>query len=193
MNPITHFLASWSLGDAGGARERDLSLVSWCGVMPDLDGLGAIVDETNRILGRPDTWYFGEYHHIWLHGLPGAIAIPLVMSRFAVRKARTFILGFTAVHLHILCDIVGSRGPEPEDIWPIHYLAPFTNRGTIQWPGQWALNAWPNVLFTALLLAYVFHRAVVAGYSPVGVFNAGADRTFVETVRARWARVRQTS
>ena len=192
MNPITHFLASWSLGDAGGTRQRDLSLVTWSGVMPDLDGLGAIVDEANRMFGRPDTWYFDAYHHVWLHGLPGAVAIPLVMSRFAEQKARTFVLGFAAVHLHLLCDLVGSRGPDAGDVWPIHYLAPFSMRGTVLWPGQWALNAWPNVLLTALLLAYVFHRAVVAGYSPVGVFHAGADRTFVETVRARWARLRES-
>lgn len=38
MSPITHFLASWTLAD----------------------GLGVLVDAANKVLGRPDSWYFGE-------------------------------------------------------------------------------------------------------------------------------------
>jgi hypothetical protein len=97
-----------------------------------------------------------------------------------------FVVGAVAVHLHFLCDILGSRGPGADDIWPLHYLAPFSERWTVQWSGQWPLNAGPNIAFTVLLIAYAFHRGINAGYSPVGVFSEGADRVFVQAVQARW-------
>jgi hypothetical protein len=190
MSPITHFLASWTLADVGGLRRRDQALVAWSGVLPDADGLGVVVDGANRLLGRPDSWLFGEYHHGLLHGLLGSIAIPALLSYFAARRARVFVLGLVAVHLHLLSDLVGSRGPGIGDVWPIRYLAPFSDRLSFQWAGQWPLNGWPNILFTVLLLAYAFGRAIVSGYSPVGVFSRGADHVFVTTVQRRWLALR---
>lgn len=186
MNPITHVLASWTLADAAGLDERDRSLATWCGVLPDADGLGAVVDRVNELLSRPGTWYYDEYHHGLAHGLLAAIVIPAALCIFAKRRVRMFVVGVLAVHLHYLCDLVGSRGPTADDVWPLKYLAPFSDRWTVQWSGQWALNAWPNVAFTVLLLAYAFARAVRSGRSPVGLFSARADRVFVETVRNRW-------
>jgi LexA-binding, inner membrane-associated putative hydrolase len=190
MSPITHFLASWSLADVTGLRGRDQALVTWCGVAPDLDGLGVVVDLANSALGRPESWHYGRFHHALLHGLPAAIAIPLMLALFATNRLRMFLVGVAAVHLHFLCDIVGSRGPGVGDVWPLAYLAPFSQRSTVQWAGQWPLNAWPNIAFTLVLIAYAFHRAVEAGYSPVGVFSKRADRAFVETVQARWRALR---
>lgn len=189
MNPVTHLLASWSVAGAARQRDRDLALATWCGVLPDIDGLGVVVDEFNELTGRPESWYFGEYHHALLHGLFGATVISLSLSLFARRRLRTFLVGFGVAHLHFLCDVVGSRGPDADDIWPIRYLAPFSERLTIRWSGQWALNAWPNILLTAVLLAFVFYRAAGDGYSPVGMFSVRADHIFVETVRARWRRL----
>ena len=186
MSPITHFLASWTLGDTLRLRRCDLALATWCGILPDADGLGALVDGANRLLGRPDSWYYGQYHHTLLHGLPAALALPIVLSFFATRRARMVVVGFVAAHVHFLCDIVGSRGPGADDLWPLPYLAPLSERWTIQWSGQWPLNAWPNVVFTVLLLGYAFVRAINSGYSPVGVFSARFDRIFVTTVRHRW-------
>jgi hypothetical protein len=153
--------------------------VTWCGVLPDADGLGLLVDGANRLLGRPGSWYYGEYHHALLHGL------------FAAHRLRMFVVGLLAAHLHFLCDIVGSRGPGPDDLWPLPYLAPFSERWTVQWAGQWPLNAWPNVVLTLALIAYAFFRASRSGYSPVGLISANADRVFVETVRARSRRAKR--
>ena len=186
MSPITHFLASWSLADALRLRARDLALATWCGVLPDADGLGALADAVNRLLGRPDSWYYGQYHHALFHNLFAAVAIPLVLSIFAVNRLRFFVLGLFGVHLHFLCDVIGSRGPGADDIWPLPYFAPFSERATIQWPGQWPLNAWPNIVFTALLIFYVLFGSVRSGYSPVGIFSTRADRAFVRAVRNRW-------
>src|SRR4051812_43952707 len=104
-----------------------------------------------------------------------------------------YVMGFAAVHLHLLCDFVGSRGPSPEDIWPIAYFAPFSNFGTIRWAHQWPLDAWPNFAFTVVLVGYVFVRAARSGYSPVAMFSSGAERVFVETVQNRWRRIRQAA
>jgi hypothetical protein len=186
MSPITHFFASWSLADMSRLRARDLTLATLCGVLPDADGLGVLVDGANRVLGRPDSWWYGHYHHAVLHGLPAAIAIPLALSFFAVNRVRMFVVGLVAVHLHLLCDVVGSRGPGADDIWPLPYLAPFSDRLAIHWSSQWPLNAWPNIIFTLSLLEFALFRAIVSGYSPVAVFNAGADRAFIKTIRNRW-------
>jgi hypothetical protein len=102
-----------------------------------------------------------------------------------------FAVGVLAAHLHLLCDIAGSRGSGAEDLWPLPYLAPFSQRLAIQWSGQWPLDGWPNMLFTLLLIAFAFFRAIDAGYSPVGVFGAEADRVFVEAVLNRWRMLRR--
>lgn len=191
MSPITHFLASWTTGDMARLRNRDVALATWCGMLPDADGLGLVVDIANRVMGRPGHWYYGQYHHAVLHGLFGALVIPLALCVLATNRLRLFVVGFFAVHLHLLCDAVGSRGPGAEDFWPIPYLAPFSRHWTIQWAGQWPLDAWPNFGLTVVLLFYVFARAIRSGYSPVGMFSARADRVFAYTVKNRWRAVRR--
>jgi LexA-binding, inner membrane-associated putative hydrolase len=191
MTPITHFLASWSMADTLRLRARDLTLATFCGILPDADGLGVVVDGANRVLGRPDSWYYAQYHHAILHGLPAAVAIPLALSLFAARRVRMFVVGMVVVHLHFLCDVVGSRGPGADDIWPLPYLAPFSDRLTIHWSGQWPLDAWPNIVFTVFLLVFALFRAIDSGYSPVGVFNSAAERAFITTVRRRWNQIRR--
>ena len=193
MTPVTHFLASWAVADTLGLRTRDLTLATLCGILPDADGLGLLVDGVDRVLGRPDSWYYGQYHHALLHGLPAAVAIPLALSFFAVRRVRLFVIGLVVAHVHFLCDVVGSRGPGADDIWPLPYLAPLSDRLTMHWSGQWPLNAWPNIVFTLFLIGFAFFRAIVSGYSPVGVFSTGADRAFVKTVRNRWRTFRPGS
>jgi LexA-binding, inner membrane-associated putative hydrolase len=190
VSPITHFLASWTASDLGGFRKRDLALAAWCGVLPDLDGFGVVLDGANHLLGRPDSWYYGQFHHVLLHGLPGAILIAFVMCLFAADRMRVFACGFVMVHLHLFCDLIGARGPGVDDIWPISYLAPFSDRWTLSWSGQWALNAWPNILLTIGLIVYAFVRAAWSRYSPVGAFSGRADRVFVDAVGDRWRRIR---
>jgi len=190
MTPITHGLASWVVADTGRTGDRDRAIVTWSGLLPDADGLGVVLDAMNRLLGRPETWYYGLYHHSLLHGLFGSLLIPAGLCVFAANRLRAFLLGCLAIHLHLVCDLVGSRGPALEDVWPIAYLAPFSSRSTISWAGQWPLNGWPNIAFTIALMGYVFARAVRSGYSFVGVFSARADRAFVETVRHRWQVIR---
>lgn len=186
MNPITHLLASWSLAEASDLDLEDRNLVAWCGVLPDLDGLGAIVDLGNRVLGRPESFWYGQFHHSLLHGLFGAVLISTILATGASRRGRVFLVGFGVVHFHLLCDLVGSRGPDSADIWPISYASPFSERLGVSWSGQWALNAWPNIVFTVALLSFAFYRAVTVSRSPVSLFSRKGNDVFVGTVRARW-------
>ena len=97
----------------------------------------------------------------------------------------TALLVFLSFHLHLLCDIIGARGPDG-DQWPIPYLEPFSSLPRLIWSGQWALNAWPNMLITAVLIALAVRWAWQRGYSPLEMVSARADAVFVETLRRRF-------
>ena len=185
MNPITHLLIGWELGSLMTSSPRERVAIAWASVAVDADGLGALVDMGNRILGRPETSWFGAYHHVLFHGLFGALLAAGVAAAVCRRRALAAAGAFVAVHLHLLCDLVGSRGPTPGEIWPIRYLAPFSDALTVSWQGQWPLNGWPNVLITVVLLAVVFVQAARKGVSPVSLFSRRADAAFVAAVRRR--------
>jgi hypothetical protein len=121
-----------------------------------------------------------------LHGLPGALFLALSASFLAFRRLHVFLCSLAIIHLHLLCDLIGSRGPDPYDIWPIYYLAPFSEELTLQWQGQWALDAWPNMVVTGLLIAYVLYRTVAFGRSPVSMFSMKVNIAVTETLRKRW-------
>jgi inner membrane protein len=186
VSPITHFLLGWSAADSLALPRRDLALVAVAGIAPDLDGLVVLVDLGARALGRPDPYLFGQYHHMLTHGLAAALLFAALAGALAVRRRQTALLAFAAVHLHLLCDLVGSRGPDPEDTWPVPYLAPFSERLTLAWSGQWRLDAWPNLLLTVALLALTLHRAWSRGYSPVGLLSTRADAALVAALRGRF-------
>jgi hypothetical protein len=98
------------------------------------------------------------------------------------------VLSLLIFHLHLLCDLVGSGGPGLDAAWPIHYLGPFSNTLTIQWSGQWQLNAWPNVALTLVLLAITFRRIILIRTSPTSLFGHRFDRAFVSTIQAWYGR-----
>ncbi len=186
MNPITHLLASWSLAEVSGLQTRDRAVVTWVGIAPDLDGLGLVPDLIARSVDLADPALYGRFHHLLLHGLFGAVLLSAVGASLSRRKVSAFLWGFAAVHLHVVCDLVGSRGPTRDDIWSIPYLGPFSNALTLTWSGQWPLNAWPNIAFTLALIAFVFVRTVAADRSPISLFSSRAHQAFVLTVKHRW-------
>jgi len=185
VNPETHLLASWVIGAKTTDNARDCRLVTLAGILPDVDGLGLIVDAANRAFGGKKTFYYFQYHHYLLHGAFGGILITLLVTCFARRKLRVALLALLVFHLHLLCDLVGSRGPDPVDLWPIFYLGPFSKDPMWIWKGQWPLDAWPNRLLTVGLFAWALWLAVPRGYSFVGVFSRRLDKIFVEVLR-KW-------
>ena len=52
--------------------------------------------------------------------------------------------------------------------------------------GPVGLNAWPNLLFTLLLLALTCFFAWQRGYSPLELVSTRADQRFVEALQGRF-------
>lgn len=191
MTPITHFLASWAIAEAGNLEERDKKWVTWAGVLPDLDALGMIPDAMASRFYHVDLGLFAQYHRVLLHGIWGALLISALMVFSACRRKITFFWCIVVIHFHFLCDFLGSRGPGPEDVWPIPYLGPISDALTFSWPGQWPINGWPNVVFTLLLIIFVFFRAVTHGHSPVSLFSIRIHEQFVQAVQTRVAQTKK--
>jgi len=200
MSPVTHFFAGWLLasvsptGRPTALTRREKALVVAAAVAPDIDGLGIIPELLTRNTSHPLLW-FSEYHHS-LHTLAFAtfctlaayiIAGPLVGCTFgpAIQGRRspshprlTALLVFVSFHLHLLCDLIGARGPDG-DQWPIPYLKPFSNAVQLAWHGQWALNAWQNFAITGLFLAATFWIAWKYGSSPLELVSTECNGKFI--------------
>lgn len=190
MSPVTHLFASWLVAAGTTDNLRDRRLVALSGLAPDLDGLGIVVDFARQAArGGQDYFYYQKFHHTLLHGILGAVMVGVLLCFFAERRWRVMVLCFVVVHLHLLCDLVGSRGPAIEDNWPIHYLMPFTREWTLSWSHQWALNAWPNRVISIVLMAVCLCVPLRCGDSVVGVFNRRADQLFVSVLRGWWGRL----
>ena len=96
----------------------------------------------------------------------------------------TASLVFISFHLHLMCDLIGARGPDG-DQWPIPYLKPFSNAVQLAWHGQWALNAWQNFAITGVFLLATFWIAWKYGSSPVELVSERGNVRFARTVQ-RW-------
>lgn len=173
------------IGAKGTDNQRDCRLVALAGILPDADGLGLLMDWAARALGWKKTFFYEHYHHFLLHGAFGAILITGFLVLFARSRWRVALLCLTVFHLHLLCDFVGSRGPDPVDLWPIFYLGPFSKEWMWIWKGQLPLDAWPNRLLTLAFFAWALWLAVQLGYSFVGVFSRRLDHVFVGVLR-KW-------
>lgn len=183
MSPATHFLTGWVLACVTLNNRKDRTIVTLAAVAPDLDGLGAIPDLLTRHSAHP-TDLFGQYHHS-LHNLGFVLLVAAFAWGLSQQRWRTAALALIALHLHLLEDLVGSRGPDAYQ-WPIPYLAPFSRALQLSWEGQWALNGWQNILITTALLMITLYVAWDCGYSPVEVFSARSDAKFIETVQRRF-------
>jgi len=207
MSPVTHFFAGWMLasvfpaGSPTTLTRREKALVVAAAVAPDLDGIGIVPELLTRNTSHPLLW-FSQYHHS-LHTLAFAlvctlaaylIAGPLANFTFGpsikgrllpTRPWLTAFLVFVSFHLHLLCDLVGARGPDG-DQWPIPYLKPFSKAVQLTWHGQWALNAWQNFVITGLMLAATLSLAWKRGNSPIELISATANRSFTQALRNRF-------
>jgi inner membrane protein len=188
VSPLTHFVGSWLIAAATTDNARDRKLVTLAGVLPDVDGLGIFVDMARSAYSGQDTFYYYQnYHHYLTHGWPAAIAFTALLTCFARRHLRTAILCLLVFHLHLLCDLIGSRGPTPADIWPIYYGEPLFHRPVFLWHGQWSLDGWQNQILFAVLLLTELWLATRRGYSFVEIFNRKLDKIFVEVLQ-KWKR-----
>jgi inner membrane protein len=185
MSPVTHFLTGWVLANTAAFSRKDRALITLAGVIPDVDGLGAVADLLTRHSQHPLDW-FARYHHS-LHNLGFALLAAGAAYALATQRGKTAAFAFLSFHLHLLEDVLGARGPDGYQ-WPIPYLSPFSRAAQITWHGQWALNAWPNFAITIALLLVTLYLARVRGYSPLEMVSLRADTSFVETLRRRFPR-----
>jgi hypothetical protein len=183
MHPITHFLVGWTVASAASLERRDRMVVTGASVIADIDGLGVLAELLTFHTDHPLNWY-SEYHHALTHNVGFAILVGIGALFLARQRTITFFLSMVSFHLHLLGDLVGSRGPDGYQ-WPIPYLFPFSDAWKFTWAGQWELNAWPNFMITILLLGYTFYLAWRRGYSPIEIFSISADHSFVAALRKK--------
>ena len=150
---------------------------------PDIDGFGLVVELATRDTETPLLWW-SRFHHALAHNLLFAVVVGL-LGWLLVRRVVVGLLMFVNAHLHFLGDLIGARGPDGAQ-WPIPYLWPFSRLPELTVPWQWALNAWPNVLITVLLLVHFFWLAWARGISPIEFLSQAANRAFVDTLRSRF-------
>jgi hypothetical protein len=182
VNPATHGLVGWAVANTTPLGRRDRAIVTIAGVAPDVDGLGILVDFA-RNDGQLDWWW--ALHHPLAHNLTAALLYAAIAFGLASRRLATATLAFVAYHLHLLGDLVGSRAPDGYP-YPIPYLNPWNDAVQLTWSGQWGLNAWPNVLITAGLLAWTFRFAWRRGRSPLEIVSPRADGAFTRALRRRF-------
>lgn len=185
MSPVTHFLMGWAVASSvPSLTKRERAFVTWASVIPDLDGLGLVVELATRHRHHPLNWW-SDYHHILCHNLGFALLVCAVTAAFVRQRSKTVLLVFISFHLHLLGDLIGARGPNGEQ-WPIPYLLPFSNHVQLTWSGQWALNAWPNMLITGCLIGVTILVAIRRGSSPLEMFSAKANSVFISALRNRF-------
>ena len=186
--PSHSLFHGWVFANCFDLERRDRALVTLACVAPDIDGLGIIPELLTRNSAHPLLW-FSLYHHS-LHNLAFALVISLLAFALAAQKWKTGLLALLSFHIHLLEDVLGSRGPDGYQ-WPIPYLAPFSSSLQLVWRGQWGLNAWPNIAITIVLLLITLWLAWRRGFSPLEMVSARADSALVIALRQRYPSTRK--
>jgi hypothetical protein len=184
MNPASHFLLSWTIANTADIPRRDRVLVTLSGVIPDIDGVGIIAELLTENTSVPLVWY-SKYHHVLGHNLGLGLILVVTVFLLSIKRWVSAVLALLAFHLHLLGDLVGSRGPDGYQ-WPIPYFLPFSTDWALTWKGQWELNAWPNILITLLILGITLFLAWKRGHSPLEMISLKADTALVAGLRNRF-------
>ena len=184
MSPITHLLISWSVANISKINRRERALVTLAGVVPDIDGAGLIIDVFSHGSDQPlQLW--SMYHHILGHNIGFGLFLVIVTFALSTRRWATSLLVFMSFHLHLLCDLLGSKGPDGYQ-WPIPYLFPFSDAWQWTWAYQWQLNAWPNFAITIFTILLILFFSWKNGLSPLEIVSLKANRSFVDALRHRF-------
>ena len=131
MSPVSHLLISWVVADAAGLTRRDRTLVALAGLVPVFDGVGIVVEILTEKTTAPLLWW-SKYHHVLGHNIGFGLVLLVAVTLLSLRKWKTAFFAFLVFHLHLFCDLIGSRGPEGYQ-WPIPYFFPFSDKWQFTW------------------------------------------------------------
>lgn len=178
-----HLLLSWLGAAALLHNRRERILVAYSGLASDLDGFGWLYDQFNN-----STNLYLAFHHKAGHGIFAAIIFAVAVGWLArCQRLKAALCAFAAVHLHILCDLVGSQGADGFQ-WPIYYFYPFFPDVEITLDLQWDINAWQNrlILFLAMCTAvWYFYSRKVCFFEVFGVDFERAAINLLATAKRR--------
>jgi inner membrane protein len=183
VSPVTHFLSGWVLANCAQLNRKDRAIVTLACVVPDIDGLGIIPELLTRNTAHPLLW-FTLFHHS-LHNFGFALVVTVIAATLANERWKTSLLAFLSFHVHLIEDVLGSRGPDGYQ-WPIPYLAPFSQSVQLSWQGEWRLDAWQNIVITVALVLLTCWLGRRRGFSPLEMISEKADKAFVHALRQRF-------
>jgi inner membrane protein len=187
MNPVTHCLMGWTWANVGPLSRQQRTAITFASVIPDVDGLGIVVDWATAGSDHPTSLY-AAYHHVVGHNLLAAVIVAAACGCVAgPRRAFAAASALVSFHLHLLADLAGSRGPDGSQ-WEIVYGWPFSWAWQWRVSWQWELNAWPNVAITLVLVGATLYLGWRRGFSLVGIFSTQADAAVVAALRSRFPR-----
>lgn len=191
MSPATHFLVGWSVATSCNLKIKDRACIAIAGIAADIDGLGFLLDLLRPNAGVPME-FWSKYHHVFGHNIGFGLFVAIAVFALSSRRWLVSLLAMISFHLHLICDLLGSRGPDGYQ-WPIPYLLPFSDIWQWTWAGQWELNAWPNFLITGIFGWHMFYVAWKQGISPLEIISQKANSSFVDTLRRRFGMPKKRS
>ncbi len=184
MSPVTHFLISWSVANISKVSKKERAVITVAGIIPDIDGAGIIFDflRSSREL-HLELWT--RYHHVLGHNIGFGIFLMLTAFALSTRRITVSFLVMISFHLHLICDLLGSRGPDGYQ-WPSSYLLPFSDIWQWQWAGQWDFNSWQNFVITGAAALHMFYIAWKNEVSPAEFISSRANTSVVNALRKRF-------
>lgn len=170
MAPQQHLIISWVLSNLNYENKRDRIVATLCGIFPDFDGLGLIIDKITGDQGYP---YYFSWHRKFGHSLfilPAVIIIAFLICGRRIKPAAVAALTFI---IHIFFDVTGSAGPDGS-IWPIYLFWPFSDyEASVPW--QWPLNDWKNSAITAVFIFMMIAIVIKKRRSFLELFSTRFD------------------
>ncbi len=177
MAPQQHLVISWVLANLNYERKRDRVVAVLAGVLPDIDGLGAVVDYINK-----DPYYYNylKWHRTFGHSIFTLLFIMVVTFLICGRRIRPVIVASSVWLTHMFFDLTGSAGPDGS-IWTLIPFWPLSEH-EISFSWQWALNGWQNVAITAVFVIIMIIIATKKKRSLIEIFSSKFDSYAINVV-----------
>ncbi|MHC4215459.1 MAG: metal-dependent hydrolase [Planctomycetota bacterium] len=170
MVPQQHFVISWVLSNLNYENRRDRIVTTICGIIPDLDGLGFIID---KAVGNGLYEYYAAFHHKACHNILALFIVAIAAFLICKRKLWPAFVSAFVYLVHLALDFVGS-GYEEGYTWPIYPFWPFSDYElNLTW--QWPLTNWKNTAIAAVFLLAVIYIAVKKRRTFLEVFSKRLD------------------